>query len=76
MLQAYGLVSSHSHHGRSASAAALPLCNIPARPLFRDLGYPQSHLQTLIIHKLGFNQNYYTPSLILLTNIVLCGKFS
>ena len=33
------------------------------------------HVETLIIHKLGFNQNYYTFSLILLTKIVPCSKF-
>ena len=30
------------------------------------------HLQTLIIYKLGFNQNYYTFSLRLPIKIVLC----
>jgi len=33
-------------------------------------------VQTLIIHKLGFNQNYYTFTLILLIKIVMCSKFS
>ena len=33
------------------------------------------HVQTLIIYKLGFNQNYYTVALTLLIKIVLCGKF-
>jgi len=35
----------------------------------------QFHVETLIIHKLGFNQNYYTFALILLIKIVLCSKF-
>ena len=35
----------------------------------------QSHVETLIIHKLGFNQNHYTFTLILLMNIVMCRKF-
>jgi len=33
------------------------------------------HVETLIIYKLGFNQNYYTFALILLTKIVMCSKF-
>ena len=33
------------------------------------------HMQTLIIYKLGFNQNYYTFTLILLIKIVLYSKF-
>jgi len=33
------------------------------------------HMQTLVIYKLGFNQNYYTFTLILLIKIVLCSKF-
>jgi hypothetical protein len=33
----------------------------------------ESHLQTLIIHELAGNQNYYTSTLMLLSNIVLCG---
>ena len=32
----------------------------------------KSHLQTLMIHKLGFNQNYYTFTLIVPIQIVLC----
>ena len=35
----------------------------------------QFHTQILIIHKLGFNQNYYTFTLILLIKIVLISKF-
>ena len=35
----------------------------------------RTHLQTLIIYKLGFNQNYYTFTLMLLIKIVLCSKF-
>ena len=38
-------------------------------------GTTESHMQTLIIYKLGFNQNYYTFTLILLIKIVLCSKF-
>ena len=33
------------------------------------------HLQTPIIYRLGFDQNYYKLTLILLVKIVLCGKF-
>ena len=33
------------------------------------------HVQTLIIHKLGFNQNFFTFTLILLIKIFLCSKF-
>ena len=33
------------------------------------------HLETLIIYKLGFNQNYYTFAFILLITIVLCSQF-
>ena len=33
------------------------------------------HLQILIICKLGFNQNYFTFTLILLMKIVLCNDF-
>jgi len=35
----------------------------------------ESHMQTLIIYKLGFNQNYYTFTLIVLIKIVLGSKF-
>ena len=34
------------------------------------------HLETLIIYKLGSDQNCYTLALILLMHIVLCSKFS
>jgi len=33
------------------------------------------HVETLIIYKLGFKQNYYTFALILLIKIVLCSEF-
>ena len=36
---------------------------------------PRFYMQTFIIHKLDFNQNYYTFTLILLKTVVLCGKF-
>ena len=32
-------------------------------------------METLIICKLGFNQNYHTSALILLIKIVLCSEF-
>ena len=35
----------------------------------------KTHVETLMIYKLGFNQNYYTFTLILLIKIVLCSKF-
>ena len=38
-------------------------------------GRLRSHVETLIIYKLGFSQNYYTFAFILLTQIVLCSKF-
>ena len=34
----------------------------------------ESHMQTLMISRLGFNQNYYTFTLILLTTIVMCSQ--
>ena len=34
------------------------------------------HIQTLVIYKLGFNQNYLTFAFELLSKIVLCSKFS
>ena len=37
---------------------------------------PESHLQTLVIYKVGFNQNNYTFTSILLIEIVLCRTFS
>ena len=36
---------------------------------------PWFHMQTIIICKLGFNQNYNTFTLVLLTNMDVCGKF-
>jgi hypothetical protein len=35
----------------------------------------RTHMQTLIIYKLGFNQIYYTLTIILLMNIALCSNF-
>ena len=35
----------------------------------------QFHMQTLLIYKLGFNQNYYTSTLMSLIRIVMCSKF-
>ena len=37
--------------------------------------FSQSYMQTLIVFKIGINQNYYTFTLILLMHIVLCGQF-
>ena len=34
-----------------------------------------SHVEALIIHKLGVNQNFYTFASILLIKMVLCSKF-
>ena len=34
----------------------------------------RTHLQALIIYKLGFNQNYHTFTLVLLMKIDLCSK--
>ena len=57
-----------SHH------AQRPHCSKPAN-LSSYLLPCQSHMRTLIFHKLGFNQNYCTFTLILLKKIFLCGKF-
>ena len=38
------------------------------------IGTQQPHMQTLIIYKLGFNQNYHTFTLMLLIKIVLCSE--
>ena len=37
-----------------------------------EIASVQFHMETLMINKLGFSQNYYT--LLLLVNIVLCSK--
>jgi len=47
--------------------------NLDDRPPGPGSGWSQ--MQILIIHKLGFNQNQYTFSLILLIKIVLCSRF-
>ena len=39
------------------------------------LPHPKSHVETLVIYKLGFNQNYYTFASILLRKIALCRKY-
>ena len=54
---------------RSASAGAMLVCRAPNLPRHNF------HMQTLIIYKLGFKQNYYTFTLILLIKIVLCSEF-
>jgi len=41
----------------------------------RDPLHVVARLQTLEIDKLGFNENYYKFTLILLIKIVLCSKF-
>jgi len=57
-----------------------PLSLIPSTPTLepqtadRAIRDGQSHVQTLTIYKLGFNQNYYTFTLTLLIKIVLCSK--
>ena len=33
------------------------------------------HVEAVMIHKLGFDENFYTFTLILLRNVVMCGKF-
>ena len=45
--------------------------------LFETDGIEEVHFicKHLIIYKLGFNQNYYTFTLILLLKIILCSKF-
>jgi hypothetical protein len=55
----------------------VPLYGMPLAQMTwkgHDLFQCKSHLQTLTIYKLGVDQNYYTFSLTLLTNIVLCSK--
>ena len=37
-------------------------------------GSRRFHLQTFVIYKLGYNQNYYTITLTLLIKIVLCNE--
>ena len=49
-------------------------------PEYLDLNFgaqvpPRSHLQTLMHYKLGFNQNFYTFTMISLIKIVLRSKF-
>ena len=44
-------------------------------PLYMSVLRKQPHMQTLVIYKVGFIQNYYTFGLILLRKIVLCNKF-
>ena len=60
----------------------LRLLKLVSVPLWRKFIGPlaalepgQSHLQTLVIYKLGFSQDYYIFTLILLIKIVLCSKF-
>jgi len=43
-------------------------------PTDRMTSCPCVHMQTLVIDKLGFNQNYYTFTLILLIKTVLCSN--
>ena len=47
---------------------------LPIPKRVRHTAYRRLHMQTLIVYRLGFNQNYYTFTLILIINIVLCGK--
>jgi len=48
-----------------------PPCHGPGCPC-RGAQGQRSHMQTPIIYKLSFNQNYYTFTLMLLVKIVLC----
>ena len=68
----------------SSSPTSPPSCPNPSRRTTRCppaptwdgvWGVGHSHVEPLIIHELGFNQNLYTFSFILLSKIVLCGKF-
>ena len=43
-------------------------------PLYVSVLRKQPHMQTLVIYKVGFIQNYYTFTLMLLIRIVLCSK--
>jgi len=40
-----------------------------------DYDTDRSHMQILMIYKVGFDRNYYTLAFILLIRIVLCAKF-
>ena len=55
-----------------------PTVRIVRHPLFvsSPTYMRQSHVKTVIIYKLGFNQYYYTFTSILLIRILLCSKFS
>ena len=65
------------HPGAYTARITLPYPIVP----YPTLPYPPQvergrlHMQTLVIYKLGFNQNYYTFTSILLIKIVLCSKF-
>ena len=51
--------------------------SFPPAPLARgpDVVQEKSHMQTLILYKLSFNQNYFMSTLVVLINIDMCGKF-
>ena len=53
-------------------ALALGGCGAERLQPFRE--HLQSHIETFTIHKLNFNQNYYTCALMLLVKIVLCSQ--
>ena len=58
-----------------AGVEALPLDSSGGERARGTLGASKGfHMQTLIIHELGFNSNYYTFALILLIKIVMCSK--
>ena len=52
-----------------------PISEVRFRSAPRLRSWIQFHVETLMIHEPGFNQNYWTFTLILLMKIVLCSKF-
>ena len=60
---------------RHVSILTIPWMQLPHSGNLSVYFGSQFHLQTLIIYKLGCNQDYYTFTSVLRTNIVLCGEF-
>ena len=59
--------------GREAGGPGVGGRSLQSNPrrIWRARRNEGTHLQTIIIYKLGFNQNYYTFTLILLVKIVV-----
>ena len=73
------MASSQAAAARRPAAAGVILDRRPRAPGTKRLQLRverlRFHLQTLMIYKLGFYENYYTSTSILLITIVLCSKF-